>query len=134
GGGGWGGGGEVWGCRGDGGGGRVGELGSVCAGGGGGGTRALTAVAPGGTVLFFAPSTPDTRFTVPFNDLFWRTDLTLRTSYGASPADYESALQLIQTGRVVVRDMVTHRLGLSEAAAGFRMAAEADESLKILLD
>ena len=114
--------------------GRLADLVIVCTGAPAALIRALTAVAPGGTVLFFAPSTPDTRLTVPFNDLFWRTDLTLRTSYGASPADYVSALQLIQTGRIVVRDMVTHRLGLSDVAAGFRMVAEADESLKILLD
>src|SRR5207245_11361335 len=97
-------------------------------------TSVLTNLPPVRTKQYFAPSTSDTLFTVPFNDLFWRTDITLRASYGASPADYESALQLIQTGRVVVRDMVTHRLGLSDAAAGFRMAAEADESIKILLD
>jgi len=114
--------------------GRLADFVIVCTGAPAALTRALTAVAPGGTVLFFAPSTPDTRFTVPFNDLFWRTDLTLRTSYGASPADYASALQLIRTGRIVVRDMVTHRLGLSDAAAGFRRVAEADESIKILLD
>lgn len=115
-------------------GGRLADLVIVCTGAPAALAAALTTVAPGGTVLFFAPSTPDVHLTAPFNDLFWRTDLTLRTSYGASPADYMSALHLIQTGRVVVRDMVTHRLGLTDAAVGFRMVAEANESIKVLLD
>ncbi len=114
--------------------GRLADLVIVCTGATAALAAALTAMARGGTVLFFAPSTPDARLTVSFNDLFWRTDLTLRTSYGASPADYMSALHLIQTGRVVVRDMVTHRLGLSDAAAGFRLVAEANESIKVLLN
>jgi L-iditol 2-dehydrogenase len=71
---------------------------------------------------------------MPFNNLFWRTDLTITTSYGASPADYGSALNLIQSRLVVVSDMVTHRLGLSEAALGFRIVAEAADSIKVLLN
>lgn len=106
----------------------------VCTGAPAAVAGALTAVAPGGTVLFFAPSTPEVRLTIPFNESFWRTDLVLRTSYGASPADYQAALHLIQTGKVAVRDMVTHRFGLSEAAAGFRLVADAAESIKVLLD
>lgn len=111
--------------------GRLADLVIVCTGAATALAAALRVVAPGGTVLFFAPAAPDVRLTLPFNDLFWRTDLALRTSYGASPADYRSALHLIETGRVVVRDMVTHRLGLSDAAAGFRLVAEADESIKV---
>jgi threonine dehydrogenase-like Zn-dependent dehydrogenase len=41
---------------------------------------------------------------------------------------------LIVVRRVVAGNMVTHRLGLSEAARGFRIVAEAAESIKVLLD
>jgi L-iditol 2-dehydrogenase len=106
----------------------------VCTGAPAALAASLTAVARGGTVLFFAPSTPEIRLAVPFNESFWRTDLSLRTTYGASPADYASALHIIQTGQIVVRDMVTHRLGLTGAGMGFRLVAEAAESIKVLLD
>jgi L-iditol 2-dehydrogenase len=114
--------------------GRLVDLVIVCTGASAALAAALTAVEDGGTVLFFAPSSPHVHLTIPFNESFWRTDLTLRTSYGASPADYKSALHLIHTGQVNVRDMVTHRLGLTDAALGFRLVAEASESIKVLLD
>jgi L-iditol 2-dehydrogenase len=114
--------------------GRLADIAIVCTGSPDGLSAALGTVAPGATLLFFAPSAPDARLMMPFNNLFWRTDLTITTSYGASPADYASALNLIQSRRLVVSDMVTHRLGLSEAALGFRIVAEAADSIKVLLN
>lgn len=106
----------------------------VCTGAGSAIATALRAARPGGTVLFFAPASPEFTLPIRFNEVFWRTDLTLMTSYGASPADYADALELIHQRRVQVRDMVTHRLGLSQVDLGFRMVAEAKESLKVVLD
>lgn len=96
--------------------------------------QSLRAVQPGGTVLFFAPAVPGYALPLPFNDTFWRTDLTITASYGASPGDYAEALDLIALRRVEVQDMITHRLGLSDAAAGFRLVAEAGASMKVVLD
>jgi len=47
------------------------------------------------------------------NDLFWRNEITLTNSYGGSPGDYAAALELIQAGKIRVREMITHRLGLA---------------------
>ena len=33
-----------------------------------------------------------------------------------------------------VKDMITHRLGLREAQEGFRLMAEAGQSLKVILE
>lgn len=106
----------------------------VCVGAGSAITTALSAVRPGGTILFFAPAAPDFTHSIRFNEVFWRTDRTLTTSYGASPADYAAALALIHHRRVRVHDMVTHRLGLSQIGLGFQLVAEAQESLKVVLD
>ena len=115
--------------------GRLADLVIVCTGATSAVMQALTSVEPGGTVVLFAPSGPDGRFpALPFNDLFFRSDLTVTTSYGAGPADYTAALDLIATGRIQVRDMITHRLGLSEAAQGFRLVAAAQDSIKVILD
>jgi threonine dehydrogenase-like Zn-dependent dehydrogenase len=48
------------------------------------------------------------------NDLFWRNEITLTSSYGGSPGDYAAALELIQAGKIRVREMIIHRLGLAE--------------------
>ncbi len=115
--------------------GRLADRVIVCTGAEAAQVQALTSVEPGGTVLLFAPGGPDARVpALPFNDTFFRTDLTVTTSYGASPADYAAALELIHVGRVRVQDMITHRLGLSEAGAGFQLVAAAGESIKVVLD
>jgi L-iditol 2-dehydrogenase len=115
--------------------GRLADLVIVCTGAPAAIAGALRCAEPGGTVMLFAPSGPDVAFPpLPFNDAFFRSDLTVTTSYGAAPADYAGALELIRTRRVAVDDMITHRLGLTEAAEGFRLVAAADDSLKVILD
>ncbi|HKX19781.1 MAG TPA: alcohol dehydrogenase catalytic domain-containing protein [bacterium] len=115
--------------------GRLADLVIVCTGAGPAIAGALRSAEPGSTVMLFAPSGPDYTFPpVPFNETFFRTDLTATTSYGAAPADYAEALDLITRRVVGVDDMVTHRFGLSGAAEGFRLAATAGDSIKVILD
>ncbi len=96
--------------------------------------QALASVERGGTVLVFAPTGPDVTVPLSINDVFWRTDRTLTTSYAGSPADYAAALRLIAAGRLPVRDMITHRLSLDEIGLGFRLVAEAGDSLKVIIE
>jgi L-iditol 2-dehydrogenase len=115
--------------------GRLADLVIVCTGAGSAIAASLECAEAGGTVMLFAPAGPDATFpAVPFNETFFRTDLTVTTSYGAAPGDYAEALDLISRRAVKVEDMITHRLGLSEAAEGFRLVAEAGESIKVILD
>ncbi|MFC2001438.1 zinc-dependent dehydrogenase [Chloroflexota bacterium] len=95
---------------------------------------ALSSVERGGTILFFAPT--DAGITIPLsiNDLFWRNDTTLTTSYAGSPADYATALELIRAHRVPVQEMITHRLGLAETGLGFQLVAEAQDSIKVIIE
>jgi L-iditol 2-dehydrogenase len=96
--------------------------------------QALASVERGGTVLFFAPTAPGVTIPLSINNTFWRTDITLTTSYAGSPADYANALKLIQARRVPVREMITHRLGLAETGLGFKLVAAAQESLKVIIE
>jgi L-iditol 2-dehydrogenase len=96
--------------------------------------QALSSVERGGTVLFFAPTAPGITVPISINDLFWRTDITLTTSYAGSPADYATALKLIHARRVPVREMITHRLGLAETGLGFQLVAAAQDSLKVIIE
>jgi L-iditol 2-dehydrogenase len=88
----------------------------------------------GGTVLFFAPTEPGVSIPISVNDLFWRNETTLTSSYGGSPADYAAALGLIGTGKIRVREMITHRLGLAETGLGFQLVAQARDSLKVIIE
>ena len=81
---------------------------------------ALKAVERGGTVLFFAGASEGATIPATINDLFWRTEVTLTSAYAGNPADCISALKLIKAGSIMVRNLVTHRLGLGEGGEGFK--------------
>ena len=96
--------------------------------------QALNSVERGGTVLFFAPTEPGVSVSVPINDVFFRNDATLTTTYAGAPADLATAMDLIASGRVQVGEMISHRLGLDQAGLGFQLTAQASESLKVVLE
>jgi len=104
----------------------------VCAGALSACTEAIESVDRGGTILFFAVPDPEIMVPLPLNDL-WRHEITMKTSYGASPLDIEKAIELIRSRRVRLDDMITHRLPLEDAGLGFRLVAEADKSIKVIL-
>lgn len=95
--------------------------------------QALASLEAGATLVFFAVPPPDQSLSMPMNEL-WRREVTIRTSYGAAPADLATALSLIASGRVAVGNLITHRLPLDELARGFALVAEADESVKIVVE
>ena len=114
--------------------GRLADIVVLCTGAPSAVNQALASVERGGTVLFFAATEPGVGFSLVVNDLFWRNEITLASSYGASPEEYAGALEWIDGGRVRVRDMITHRLGLAESGSGFRLAARAEECLKVIIE
>jgi len=94
--------------------------------------QALQSVDQAGTILYFAPTEPGVDIPIPFNQ-FWSNQITLTTTYAASPADITTAMELIRARRVNVHDMITHRLSLAEASLGFKLVAEAKESIKVII-
>jgi L-iditol 2-dehydrogenase len=95
--------------------------------------QALQTVDRGGTVLCFAPTDPGVDIPVPVNE-FWRNGITLMPSYGASPLDISTALELIRARRVPVHEMITHRLSLAETEQGFQLVAAGGESIKVIIE
>ena len=95
--------------------------------------QALKSVERGGTILFFAPTGPGVTVPLSINETFWRNDVTLTTSYAGSPADYQTALEMIQAGTIPVSQMITHRLSLSEIGLGFQLVVRAENSIKVII-
>ncbi len=94
---------------------------------------ALKSVDHGGKVLFFAPTDPGAELPIQFND-FWRNAITLISTYGASPIDIATAIELLSYRRVPVQEMITHRLGLTETGSGFKLVTEAKECIKVIIE
>ncbi len=112
---------------------RLADLVIVCAGALSASTEAIRCVDSGGTVLFFAVPEPDVMVPVPMNSL-WRNEIKLMTSYGAGPSDIETAISIIRNRRVNLNEMITHKLPLEDIGKGFRLVAEAKESIKVIIE
>ncbi len=95
--------------------------------------QAFQSVDRGGTVLFFAPAGRGVSVPLPVNELFWRNEITLTSSYAANYEEHMVSMELIRQGRVNVGDMITHRLPLDETAKGFGLVEKAGESLKVII-
>ena len=96
--------------------------------------QALEAVGRGGVILLFAPAPAGTVVPLAINDVFWRRDVSLTTSYAASPADCMEALEIIRSKKVRVDDMITHRYGLAQTGEGFEVVAAGGGSLKVIIN
>lgn len=114
--------------------GRLADLVLVCTGAKQALIQALQSVERGGTVLFFAPTDPQVEIPISINDLFFKNDITLTTSYGASPYDSWCTLEILRSPYVNVKDMITHRLPLEETGRGFQIAARAKDSIKVIIE
>lgn len=105
----------------------------VCTGATSASLTALECVDKGGTITFFAVPPPTVKIPVPITQ-FWREEITLKTSYGAAPNDLEESLAILSNKEMRVEDMITHRLSLEQAAEGFKLVAEGDKSLKVIIE
>jgi L-iditol 2-dehydrogenase len=114
--------------------GRLADLVIVCTGAASAIAQALKSVDRGGRILLFAPTDPDMTIPISINELFWRNDVTITTSYAGSPADHQTALNLIGTGTISVGRMITHRLSLEETGLGFQLVTSAQNSIKVIIE
>ena len=95
--------------------------------------QSFSCVDRGGTILMFAPPLPGVEVPVPFGDI-WKDEVTITTTYAGSPRDIADAVELLRSGRVDTKDMVTHRLPLAETGRGFELVAKAGESIKVIVE
>ena len=110
-----------------------GDLVIVCAGTASAYHQALQSADRGGKILCFAPLEPGVSFPLPLFDC-WNDGITLLSTYGGSPLDIAGAMELIRAHRLPVDGMITHRLPLAETGLGFRLVAEAKESIKVIIE
>jgi len=94
--------------------------------------QALDLVEKGGMVLFFAPSAPEEMVSISPNRLLFH-EINVTGTYSCTPQETRLSLKLIDSGRINVDDMITHRFPLAELDQAMALAAKAQESLKILI-
>jgi L-iditol 2-dehydrogenase len=113
--------------------GKLADLVILCAGVPSAVKQALQSVEAGGTILFFAP--PESNVEIPF-PLFelWNKQVKMVSTYAGAPRDIKEAIELLKSKKVKVADMITHRLALEETPKGFKLAAQAQKSIKIIIE
>jgi L-iditol 2-dehydrogenase len=113
--------------------GRLADLVILCTGNDSAIRQGLKSVERGGTALIFTAAGKDAGFPLSINQMFWRTDLTIVSSYAASPDDLKEALKAIASQKIVVKDMITHYFGLESAHKGFELVYKPNRSLKVII-
>jgi L-iditol 2-dehydrogenase len=94
--------------------------------------QAFECVDRAGTLLLFAPTAPEVRIPLPLFDLYFK-GVKIIFSYAAVTQDIEEALQYLETKKINVLDMITHRFGLSDIQRGFDLVAQAGQSIKVII-
>lgn len=85
----------------------------------------------GGTICLFAPTQPSEYARISPHRLFF-SEITVTPSYSTSHVETRIALQLIRSGRIPAKDLITHRFPLSRAAEAFQTATK-KECLKVIV-
>lgn len=94
--------------------------------------QAWNCVDKGGAIVLFTVPGPDKKVVVPIND-FWMKEITILTSYYCGPPDIAEAMDLLSEGKIIVDDLITHRLSLNEIAKGFQLVAQGREAIKVII-
>ncbi len=86
----------------------------------------------GGKLCVFAPTDPGKFLEVSPKQLFFN-ELQIIPSYSTSHVETREALELIKSGKIRVKDLITHRFPLDDIAKAFKTALEDKESLKVIV-
>jgi len=86
----------------------------------------------GGKLCIFAPTHPKEKLQISPKDLFF-SEIQIIPSYSTSHLETRLALELIKSGRLKLKELITHRFRLEEAAEAFKTALENKESLKVII-
>jgi L-iditol 2-dehydrogenase len=94
--------------------------------------QGLALAGGGATVLFFAPTPPETTLPISPHRLLF-SEITITGSYSCTPLETRLALKLIEGGRIHVDALITHRFDLAGVGQAIDLANAGAESLKIVI-
>jgi L-iditol 2-dehydrogenase len=86
----------------------------------------------GGIVCLYAPTEPNENIQISPKNLFF-SEITILPSYSASHLETRSALQLMISGKIKARQLITHLFPLNEAAKALKTASSDKECLKVVV-
>ncbi len=94
--------------------------------------QAFSIVRRGGVVNLFGMPTKDAKLEVDPSRLFIR-EVRIEPSYSTTEEEMQKAMQLVASQRVRVAELISHKFKLPEAVEAFRLAADAEKSVKVMI-
>lgn len=94
--------------------------------------QAFSCVEDGGTILLFAPTNPGETIPIDFFEL-WNKQIHVTSTYAGAGRDIVESIDLLSSEKIDVDDLISHKLPLNDAEKGFKLVAEADKSMKVIL-
>jgi len=95
-------------------------------------SEGINACRKGGTLCLFAPTPPNEYIQISPNKLFF-SEIQIVPSYSTSHLETRMALQLISSGRIKTKELITHRFPLSRTSEAFKTVAKNKECLKVVV-
>jgi L-iditol 2-dehydrogenase len=105
----------------------------LCAGVSSAVKQAIECIEFGGTILWFAMTPPGVEVSIPFFDL-WNKQVKTYSTYAGAGEDIVEAIDILNKKKIDVNDMITHKLPLKETGEGFKLVAEAKDSMKVIIE
>jgi L-iditol 2-dehydrogenase len=96
-------------------------------------TDAIALTRKGGTIIMFGVPSKGATLSVDMSVVYSK-ELTIVTSYAASDKDTKQALDLISSGKVLAKKLITHRYTLAESQKAFEHAHTGQNAMKIVIN
>lgn len=87
-----------------------------------------------GAILLFGMPGPEVTTGLAVNQVFWRKELMVVSSYGPGNVPFSEPLRLMQDGSIDFERLITHQVPFAEVQRGFELVSRAGNSLKVVLD
>ena len=94
---------------------------------------AINLVRKGGTIVMFGVPSKDASIDINMSNVYAK-EITITTTYAASDTDTKNALELIASGTIDVKSLITHKYTLEDSQKAFEHAKTGDNAMKIIIE
>jgi len=95
-------------------------------------SSAIDLVRKGGTVVMFGVPSKDAMINLNMS-IIYSKEIIMISSYAASDSDTKAALELIQSSKIDVKKLITHRYNIKDSPKAFEHAHHGVDSMKIII-
>jgi|TARA_B110000014_G_scaffold170712_1_gene121302 L-iditol 2-dehydrogenase len=94
---------------------------------------AIKLVRKGGTVVMFGVPSRGASIDIDMS-IVYSKEITITTTYAASDMDTKNALELIESGKIDVKSLITHKYSLDDSQKAFEHAKTGNNAMKIIIE